>query len=61
MKLITWILLIWVVGSCIYGKKNDSLFLAPFIRLYQDLFHDHTIATIIGTIVSILLLVGVLL
>lgn len=60
MKYIAWILVVWVVGSCISGQKKDSLFLVPFRRAYQDMMREHRLLTIVVTVVVIIILFKIL-
>ena len=60
MKVIIWIVVIWIIGSLIYGVKQDSTFLAPFKRQYEIFLEEHKIPTIIITIIGIWFLIKIL-
>lgn len=60
MKTIIWILVIWIVGSCIYGWATGQLDMSPFKQQYRIFMDDHPVITVLVTIAIGILLFNLL-
>ena len=61
MKVIAWILVIWIVGSIIYGIKNEGAdSLMPIVHEYIYQLKNKPLITVVLTVIVVAILVVIL-
>lgn len=55
MKIIAWIVLIWIVGSCFYGKKTGEFDESNFLQAIKTELKYNPVAKVIFVIVVLIL------
>lgn len=60
MKIIIWMIVIWIVVSLVYGRRKGELDFRPFVAEYKHLLREHLVVTIVVTIIVAILLFKIL-
>lgn len=60
MKLVISLIIIWVVGSCIYGAKTNQSDTKPLAKEFELFKSEHPILTLAVLVVVVLIVIGIL-
>ena len=60
MRIIAWVLVIWIAGSLVVGIKEDKSFFKPFKKQYEIWLEEHCILTLVVSVVVLLFLIKIL-